>query len=152
MGCFSNQCSSRTLLTLLSAAEAALIVKHTDRLAELLTTLFDVSCLESGLLSISRSGELAILIGRTLARVPIAGGAPRELLEGVSDADWAPDGSALAVARSGRLDRQSPLSPRPARRVPLRVALRADTSAAERARRSEPARDAVYDSDAGARA
>src|SRR5437867_8132463 len=36
-------------------AEAALIVKHTDRLAELLTTLFDVSCLESGLLSISRS-------------------------------------------------------------------------------------------------
>ena len=36
-------------------AEAALIVKHTDRLAELLTSLFDVSCLEAGLLSISRS-------------------------------------------------------------------------------------------------
>ena len=36
-------------------AQAALIVRHTDRLAELLTTLFDVSCLEVGLLSISRS-------------------------------------------------------------------------------------------------
>jgi PAS domain S-box-containing protein len=36
-------------------AQAGLIVKHTDRLAELLTTLFDVSCLEAGLLSISRS-------------------------------------------------------------------------------------------------
>ena len=35
--------------------EAALIVTHVDRLAELLTTLFDVSCLEAGLLSISRS-------------------------------------------------------------------------------------------------
>src|SRR5205807_804668 len=35
-------------------ADAALIVTHTDRLAELLTTLFDVSCLEAGLLSISR--------------------------------------------------------------------------------------------------
>ena len=36
-------------------AEAALILKHADRLADLLTTLFDVSCLEAGLLSISRS-------------------------------------------------------------------------------------------------
>lgn len=36
-------------------AQAGLIVRHTDRLAELLTTLFDVSCLEAGLLSISRS-------------------------------------------------------------------------------------------------
>jgi len=36
-------------------AEAALIVTHADRLADLLTTLFDVSCLEAGLLSISRS-------------------------------------------------------------------------------------------------
>src|SRR5207302_2996418 len=35
-------------------ADAALIVTHTDRLAELLTTLFDVSCLEAGLLSILR--------------------------------------------------------------------------------------------------
>src|SRR5438128_9877157 len=35
-----------------SAAEA--IVRHADRLAELLTTLFDVHCLEAGLLSLSR--------------------------------------------------------------------------------------------------
>ena len=35
--------------------EAASIVTHVDRLADLLTTLFDVSCLEAGLLSISRS-------------------------------------------------------------------------------------------------
>jgi signal transduction histidine kinase len=44
-------------------AEAKLIVKHTDRLAELLTTLFDISCLESGLLHISRSQlDLASLV------------------------------------------------------------------------------------------
>jgi signal transduction histidine kinase len=36
-----------------SRAAAASIVKHADRLAELLTTLFDVSCLEAGLLTIS---------------------------------------------------------------------------------------------------
>lgn len=45
-------------------AEAALIVTHVDRLAELLTTLFDVSCLEAGLLSISRSStNLSALAG-----------------------------------------------------------------------------------------
>ena len=36
-----------------STAAAASIVKHADRLAELLTTLFDVHCLEAGLLSLS---------------------------------------------------------------------------------------------------
>src|SRR3989454_1044189 len=35
-------------------AAAAAIVKHADRLADLLTTLFDVSCLEAGLLTILR--------------------------------------------------------------------------------------------------
>jgi len=35
------------------SAAGAMIVKHADRLAELLTTLFDVHCLEAGLLSIS---------------------------------------------------------------------------------------------------
>ncbi len=58
-------------------------------------------------LSVSRTGELAISLGRhfligwesagTLARVPMSGGAPRELLENVQDADWSPDGSDLAV-------------------------------------------------------
>ncbi len=53
-------------------------------------------------MSISSSGELAILAGGkrggTLATVPLAGGgAPRELLENVWTADWAPDGKNLAV-------------------------------------------------------
>ena len=36
-----------------SKAAAASIVRHVDRLSELLTTLFDVHCLEAGLLSLS---------------------------------------------------------------------------------------------------
>jgi signal transduction histidine kinase len=36
-------------------ADAASIITHTDRLAELFTTLFDISCLEAGLLTIVRS-------------------------------------------------------------------------------------------------
>jgi eukaryotic-like serine/threonine-protein kinase len=54
-------------------------------------------------LAISPSGEMAILLGGedvgTLARVPFGGGAPREVLEGVSGADWGPDGESLAVVR-----------------------------------------------------
>ncbi len=63
----------------------------------------------AGLLAISSTGELAISINRrtlfgfetvgTLARVPLAGGAPREVLENVQDADWSADGQNLAVAR-----------------------------------------------------
>src|SRR6185295_3999630 len=34
----------------------------------------------------------------TLARAPLSGGAPRELLEGVQHADWLPDGSNLVVS------------------------------------------------------
>jgi serine/threonine protein kinase/dipeptidyl aminopeptidase/acylaminoacyl peptidase len=62
-------------------------------------------------LSISASGELALSLGRryarrftfegTLARAPIAGGAPRQLLEQVQEADWGPDGN-LAVVRLAR--------------------------------------------------
>jgi eukaryotic-like serine/threonine-protein kinase len=61
-------------------------------------------------LSISGSGELAILLDArfafgfqrtgTLARAPLAGGVPRQVLENVQDADWAPGGSELAVVRS----------------------------------------------------
>jgi Tol biopolymer transport system component/predicted Ser/Thr protein kinase len=60
-------------------------------------------------LAVSASGELAILLDRhyvlgwesrgTLARVPMAGGAPRQVLEDVQDADWSPDGKELAVVR-----------------------------------------------------
>jgi Tol biopolymer transport system component len=57
------------------------------------------------ILAISSSGEMAILLpakdgGETLARVPLSGGAPREILENVNDADWSPDGSRLAVSRT----------------------------------------------------
>ncbi|HYL37363.1 MAG TPA: protein kinase [Bryobacteraceae bacterium] len=67
---------------------------------------------EGRILSISSSGEMAILIGEslasagTLARVPLSGGAPREILENVNDADWSPDGANLAVSHTvGRTTR-----------------------------------------------
>ena len=56
------------------------------------------------ILAISSQGDMAILLGDvdkgTLARAPLAGGAPRDVLENVTDADWSPDGSTLAAARS----------------------------------------------------
>jgi Tol biopolymer transport system component len=61
-------------------------------------------------LAVSRTGELAIKLKKhdlygtagagTLARVPLEGGAPREVLENVQRAEWLPDGSGLAVVRS----------------------------------------------------
>jgi Tol biopolymer transport system component len=56
----------------------------------------------ANILSISSSGELAIISGGslrqgTLATVSLAGGAPRELLENVRRAVWSPDGKGLAV-------------------------------------------------------
>jgi len=63
---------------------------------------------DASLLSLSRTGELAISLGHvfegwmgdgTLARVPMFGGAPRVLAEHVREADWTPDGSDLAVVR-----------------------------------------------------
>jgi signal transduction histidine kinase len=42
---------------------ASLIVKHSDRLAELLTALFDIRCLEAGVLTISRwPMDLSVLV------------------------------------------------------------------------------------------
>ena len=62
---------------------------------------------DAAILSISSREELAILVRPrvvsffttegTLARVPLAGGTPREVLEGVLAADWSPDGKDLAV-------------------------------------------------------
>ena len=59
------------------------------------------------LMAVSSTGELAVLIDRqgsvpwfdrgTLARVPMGGGSPREVLEDVQSADWSPDGANLAV-------------------------------------------------------
>jgi len=65
---------------------------------------------DAEILSVSRTGQLAISLDRhwagrfiwsgTLAQVPLAGGAPRELLEDVHWADWGPEGTSLAVVRS----------------------------------------------------
>jgi eukaryotic-like serine/threonine-protein kinase len=55
-------------------------------------------------LAISSTGEMAILLGGgpmgTLAQAQVGGGAPRQVLENVSGADWGPDGSSLAVVRT----------------------------------------------------
>lgn len=63
----------------------------------------------SEILAVSPSGEVALLLHTqatigfqkvaTLAEMPLAGGAPRELLENVTAADWSPDGTQLAVVR-----------------------------------------------------
>jgi serine/threonine protein kinase/Tol biopolymer transport system component len=62
------------------------------------------------LLAVSSTGEMALSLGSrpvgtwvnmgTLARAPLAGGAPRPVLEDVEWADWSPDGSSLAVVRN----------------------------------------------------
>jgi serine/threonine protein kinase/DNA-binding beta-propeller fold protein YncE len=61
------------------------------------------------LMSVSSTSEMAVLLNSkaigawvsmgTLARAPLSGGAPREILEEVQWADWAPDGNSLAVVR-----------------------------------------------------
>src|SRR5438552_8467120 len=60
-------------------------------------------------LAISASNEMAVLRNRqylgwyisrgTLARMPVDGGAARDILEDVQEADWSPDGTKLAVVR-----------------------------------------------------
>jgi len=62
---------------------------------------------DSEVLSVSKSAELAVLLRRdrftnlgVLARVPLAGGVPREVADNVRVADWSPDGSNLAIARN----------------------------------------------------
>jgi Tol biopolymer transport system component len=74
----------------------------------------------AGVLAVSSAGELAISLGcelnwaecrGTLARMPLAGGAPREVVEDVFYADWAPDGKNLAVVRpvEGRFRLEYPI-------------------------------------------
>lgn len=80
---------------------------------ELFTTRFDstdsrpLGLEKAGLLGVSSSGELAVSLGvhqhspfieaGTLGRMPLAGGAPREVSENISWADWTPDASDLAA-------------------------------------------------------
>jgi hypothetical protein len=79
----------------------------------------------AGLLSVSRSGQLALALSceymagqggcrGTLARAPLLGGAPRVLAENVHSADWGPEDTLAAVV-SGRLE--APLGTRLADRA-----------------------------------
>src|SRR6202451_1006704 len=86
------------------------------RPTELFTTRFDstdsrsLGLEKTQLLSVSANGELAVSMDQhqrtpftaagTMGRVPLAGGAPREVAEEVTWADWTPDGSDVAVARN----------------------------------------------------
>jgi eukaryotic-like serine/threonine-protein kinase len=64
---------------------------------------------DAELLSISKGGELAIRLNTeyysgyarsgTLARVPLSGGTPREVLNNVGDADFSANGDSLAIIR-----------------------------------------------------
>ncbi len=61
------------------------------------------------LMSVSSNGEIAVLLNShamgtwvkigTLARAPLIGGAPREVVERVQWADWSPDGKEMAIVR-----------------------------------------------------
>jgi eukaryotic-like serine/threonine-protein kinase len=66
---------------------------------------------EGSLFGVSASGEMAVVLGckhqamlvdcrGTLARIPLAGGAPREVMNDVEAADWLADGSDLVVAQN----------------------------------------------------
>ena len=68
------------------------------------------------LLGVSKTGELALLLGRrwlqgmepssgVLARAGIAGSAPREMVENVTSGDWMPDGQLAAVRDMVRVRR-----------------------------------------------
>jgi Tol biopolymer transport system component len=83
---------------------------------EIFSTRFDSSDSRSiglpaaQILSISSKAEMAVALhpvvagpfaqAGTLARVPLAGGAPREMLEDILWADWTPDGQSLALIRT----------------------------------------------------
>src|SRR5271157_4500672 len=64
---------------------------------------------DAELLSISKSGEIAIRLNTvghggysrsgTLARVPLSGGTPREVLENVGDADFSANGESMVIVR-----------------------------------------------------
>jgi Tol biopolymer transport system component len=62
----------------------------------------------TSLLAVSSRGELALSLdgptSSTLATMPLAGGAPREVADDVRSADWTPDGKGVVVLRNGRLE------------------------------------------------
>lgn len=73
---------------------------------------------DADVLGISKTTEIALLLRRdrvtelgTLARIPLAGGTPREVAEQVQFADWSPDGADLVAIRfaSGKWLLESPI-------------------------------------------
>ncbi len=76
---------------------------------------------DSVLLSISSSSQMAILTNAkpvdhyeyvgTLSFMPLSGGAPREILQSVTAADWSPDGQSVAVVHlvSGKYRLEYPI-------------------------------------------
>jgi len=66
--------------------------------------------LQANIESISSTGEMAVLLNcevdmfgchnGTLARVPLVGGTPREVMENVYQAEWGADGQELAIVRA----------------------------------------------------
>ncbi|MGA7969920.1 MAG: protein kinase [Terriglobales bacterium] len=84
--------------------ENQLYLVHTDE-----TGSRELGIKDADLLAISKTGELAILKDMvrfrgyskagTLARVPLSGGTPRDVLDNVQDVDWAADGEHMAVVR-----------------------------------------------------
>jgi len=71
---------------------------------------------DANLLAVSRTGELALALHGehtshlgiekgTLARAPLAGGSPREILENVPWADWSPNGELAVVHHAEGRDR-----------------------------------------------
>jgi len=61
----------------------------------------DLGIANARVLGVSPSDEIALTLGSgTLARVPISGGAPREVANDIVWADWASDGQRLAVVRA----------------------------------------------------
>jgi serine/threonine protein kinase len=75
-----------------------------------------LNLIDANLLAVSKTGELALLLRGshqahlqiekgTLARAPLAGGSPRELLEDVRWADWSSDGELTVVHHVDGRDR-----------------------------------------------
>ncbi len=71
---------------------------------------WDVGLAAGVVQSISRSGEMAVEVGRlgtngkyrwgTVSRMPLAGGAPREMLQDVSGSAWDASGTQMAMVRT----------------------------------------------------
>src|SRR5207244_5800225 len=73
---------------------------------------------DADVVGIARMTEIALRLRRdrvtglgTLARIPLAGGTPREIAEQVLQADWSPDGADLVAIRfvSGKYLLESPV-------------------------------------------